>query len=81
LFKWCKKWKRQQDTLWDELKAKCQWKEGRTKVPMSQVVDTEEAVQLILKFLLGTDVGRVTGVNGVDDEEERAEEGGSSDEE
>jgi hypothetical protein len=48
---------------------------------MSQVFDTEEAVQPILDFLLGTDVGRVSGVNGGDDEEERAEEGGSSDEE
>jgi hypothetical protein len=80
LFKWCKKWKRQQDTLWDELKAKCKWKEGRTKVPMSQVFDTEEAVQPILDFLRGTDVGRVLGVNGGDDDE-RAEEGGSSGEE
>jgi hypothetical protein len=74
LFKWCKMWKRQQDILWAELKTKCKWKE-RIKVPMSQVFDTDEAVEPMLDFLLSTDVGRVTGV------EEEAEEGGSSSEE
>ncbi|KAF8536579.1 hypothetical protein BDD12DRAFT_889802 [Trichophaea hybrida] len=78
LFKWCKKWKRQQDVLWEKLKVKCKWKEGRTKVPMSQAFDTDEAVEPMLEFLADTDVGRVTGVR---DDEEQAEVGGSSDEE
>jgi hypothetical protein len=58
LFKWCKKWKRQQDVLWEMLKVKCKWKEGRTKVPMSQVFDTDEAVEPVLEFLANTDVGK-----------------------
>ena len=41
---------------------KCKWKEGRTKVPMSQVFDTDEAVEPVLEFLADSDVGRVTGV-------------------
>ncbi|KAF8533320.1 hypothetical protein BDD12DRAFT_984524 [Trichophaea hybrida] len=52
----------------------------RTKVPMSQVFDTDEAVKPMLEFLLGTEVGGVTGVREGDDVEE-AEEGGSSSEE
>ena len=50
------------------------------KVPMSQVFNTEEAIEPVLEFLHGTEVGRVLGVReGV--EEEEVEEGGSSDEE
>jgi hypothetical protein len=41
LFKWCKQWKRQQDVLWKKLKKKCKRTEGRLKVPMSQVFNTE----------------------------------------
>ncbi|KAF8533264.1 hypothetical protein BDD12DRAFT_899809 [Trichophaea hybrida] len=77
LFKWCKKWKRQQDVLWEKLKVKCKWKEGRTMVPMSQVFDTDEAVEPVLEFLADSDVGRVTGVREGDDDAE-VEEGGSS---
>lgn len=62
MFKWCKKWKRQQDVLSKELKEKCKWRE-RMKVPMSQVFDTEEAVKAVLKFLREMDVGRVSGVS------------------
>jgi hypothetical protein len=47
---------------------------------MSQVFDTDGAVKLIFDFLHGTDMGRVSGVNG-GDSEEQAEEGRSSDEE
>ena len=56
-----KKWKRQQDDLWRELKDKCKWK-VRMKVPMSQVFNTDEDIEAVLKFLEGTDVGRVSGV-------------------
>ncbi|KAF8538296.1 hypothetical protein BDD12DRAFT_741716, partial [Trichophaea hybrida] len=59
LFKWCKKWKRQQDTLWEKLRKKCKMKE-RGRVPMAQVFDMEEAEKAMLKFLMDTDVGRVT---------------------
>ncbi|KAF8534702.1 hypothetical protein BDD12DRAFT_895343 [Trichophaea hybrida] len=59
LFKWCNKWKRQQDDLWKKLRKKCKWKERR-KVPMSQVFDTDDAVKAVLKFLKETDVGRVS---------------------
>jgi hypothetical protein len=38
LFKWCKKWKREQDILWEKWKVKCKWKERSRKVPMSQVL-------------------------------------------
>ncbi|KAF8535432.1 hypothetical protein BDD12DRAFT_892998 [Trichophaea hybrida] len=58
LFKWCKKWRRQQDTLWEKLRKKCKMKE-RGRVPMAQVFDTEEAEKAMLKFLTDTDVGRV----------------------
>jgi hypothetical protein len=61
LFKWCKKWKRQQDDLWKKLRKKCKWK-VRMKVPMSQVFDTDDAVKAVLKFLKERDVGRVSGV-------------------
>ncbi|KAF8542340.1 hypothetical protein BDD12DRAFT_908026 [Trichophaea hybrida] len=44
---------------------------------MSQDFDTDEAVEPMLDFLFGTDVGRVTGVR-EEDVEEEAEEGGSS---
>jgi hypothetical protein len=55
LFKWCKKWKRQQDDLWKKLRKKCKWKE-RMRVPMSRVFDTDEAVKSVLKFLKETDI-------------------------
>ena len=59
LFKWCKKWKRQQDTLWEKLRKKCKMKK-RGRVLMAQVFDTEEAEKAMLKFLMDTHVGRVT---------------------
>ncbi|KAF8534323.1 hypothetical protein BDD12DRAFT_913521 [Trichophaea hybrida] len=52
LFMWCKKWKRQQDDLWKELR----------KIPISQVFDMDEAVKAVLKFFKKMDVGRVLGV-------------------
>ena len=59
LFKWCKKWKQQQNDLWKKLGKKCKWKE-RMKIPMSQVFDTDNAVKAVLKFLKETDVARVS---------------------
>jgi hypothetical protein len=55
----------------------CKWKEVRTKMPMSQVFNTDEATELVLEFLGGTEVGRVTGVRG-GGEEEGTEVGGNS---
>jgi hypothetical protein len=62
LFKWCKKWTQQQDDMWKELMKKCKWKGGRAKIPISQVFDTEDAVDAVLDFLKNTDMGRVSEV-------------------
>ncbi|KAF8538549.1 hypothetical protein BDD12DRAFT_884988 [Trichophaea hybrida] len=63
LFKWFKKWRWQQDTLWEKLRKKCKMKE-RGRVPMAQVFDTEEAEMAMLKFLTVIDVGRVAVASG-----------------
>jgi hypothetical protein len=76
LFKWCSKWKRQQDVNCEKLKVKCKWKERRAKGPMSQVFDTDEAIEPMVDFPADTDVGRVTGVREGDHAE--VEKGGSS---
>jgi hypothetical protein len=60
LCKWCKKWKRQQDDLWKKLGKKCKWKE-RMKVLMSQVLNTDDAIKVVLKFLKEMDVRRALG--------------------
>jgi hypothetical protein len=62
------------------LKQKCKWKGERTKVPLSQVFDRDEAVKPILESVFGTDVGNVRGIMDGDVREE-AEQGGSSSEE
>jgi hypothetical protein len=59
LFKWCKKWKQQQDTLWEKLRKKSKMKE-KGRVLMAQVFDTKEAEKAMLKFLKKTDVRRTT---------------------
>jgi len=61
MFKWCKKWKRQQDNCWKRLRKTCKWKE-RMKVPIFQTLNRDDAVQAILKFIKEIDVGRVSGV-------------------
>jgi hypothetical protein len=61
LFKWCKKWKQQQDNLWKKLRKTCKWKEW-TKVSMSQVFNTDDAVKAVRKFRKETDVGSVSRV-------------------
>ncbi|KAF8248454.1 hypothetical protein K440DRAFT_642498 [Wilcoxina mikolae CBS 423.85] len=59
LFKWCKKWKAQQDILWKELKKEVKWKD-RHKIPILQVFAEEKAEESVIQFLKDTDIGRVT---------------------
>ncbi|KAF8242801.1 hypothetical protein K440DRAFT_615424 [Wilcoxina mikolae CBS 423.85] len=77
LFKWCKKWKQQQEVFWEEVfweevKKKTGW-QRRREVPMSAVFDSEKCIQAVLDFLEGTDMGRRVGaeeeVESSDDEE------------
>jgi hypothetical protein len=70
LFKWCKRWKREQKRLW------VYWQEGedgyegvekvlkkpKISLPMSHVFAEEKCMQVLLDFLSRTDVGRISGV-------------------
>jgi ribonuclease HI len=68
LFKWCPKWRKQQDDLWRRLRKKCKWKD-KAKVKMEQVFEKDESVKAVLKFLKGTEVGKCSGVReGVESE-------------
>jgi hypothetical protein len=70
LFKWCKRWKREQKWLWVDWQEGENGYEGVEKVlkkpkislPMSHVVAEEKCMQVLLDFLSGTDVGRISGV-------------------
>jgi len=70
LFKWCKRWKREQKRLWVDGQEGEEGYEGVEKVlkkpkislPMSLVFAEEKCSQAVMDFLLCTDVGRISGV-------------------
>ena len=70
LFKWCKRWKREQEGLWVDRQDGEEGYEGVEKVfkkpkislPMSLVFAEEKCSQALLDFLSCTDVGRISGV-------------------
>jgi hypothetical protein len=70
LFKWCKRWKREQKRLWVDGQKGEDGYEGVEKVlkkpkislPMSLVFAEEKCTQALLDFLSVTDVGRISGV-------------------
>jgi ribonuclease HI len=61
LFKWCPKWRKQQDNLWRRLRKKCKWKD-KTKIEMGQVFENDDAVKAVLKFLKEMEVGNCSGI-------------------
>jgi len=70
LFKWCKKWKREQKRLWVDGQEGGEGYEGIEKVfkkpkislPMSLVFAEEKCSQALMDFLFHTDVGRISRV-------------------
>jgi len=70
LFKWCKRWKREQKRLWVDGQEGEDGYDGVEKVlkkpkislPMSLVFAEEKCTQALLDFLSCTDVGRISGV-------------------
>jgi len=70
LFKWCKRWKREQKRLWVDGQEGENGYEGVEKVmkkpkislPMSLVFAEEKCSRALLDFLRLTDVGRISGV-------------------
>jgi len=70
LFKWCKRWKREQKRLWVDGQAGQDGYEGVEKVlkkpkiplPMSLAFAEEKCSQSMLDFLSCTDVGRISRV-------------------
>jgi ribonuclease HI len=70
LFKWCKRWKREQMPLWVDGQEGEDGYEGVERVmkkpkislPMSLVFAEEKCTQALLDFLSITDVGRICGV-------------------
>jgi len=70
LFKWCKRWKREQKRLWVDGQEGEEGYEGVEKVmkkpkislPMSLVFAEEKCSRGLLDFLFFTDVGRISGV-------------------
>ena len=70
LFKWCKRWKREQKQLWVDGQEGENEYEGIEKVmkkpkislPMSLVFAEEKCSRALLDFLYHTDVGRISGV-------------------
>jgi hypothetical protein len=70
LFKWCKRWKREQKRLWVDGQEGEEGYEGVKKVlrkpkislPMSFVFAEEKCTRALLDFLYRTDVGRISGV-------------------
>jgi len=70
LFKWCKRWKREQKRLWVDGQEGEKGYEGVEKVmkkpkiglPMSLVFEEEKYMRALLYFLSVTDVGRINGV-------------------
>jgi hypothetical protein len=85
LFKWCKRWKREQKRLWDDGQEGEDGYEGVTKVmkkpkislPMSLVFAEEKCSRALLDFLYHTDVGRISGVvEEADSDHEESSDGG-----
>ena len=70
LFKWCKRWKREQKRLWIDGQEGGKGYEGVEKVlkkpkislPMSLVFAEEKCSQALMDFLSCIDVGRISGV-------------------
>jgi hypothetical protein len=70
LFKWCKRWKREQKRLWDDRQEGEDGYESVTKLmkkpkislPMSLVFGEEKCTRAMLDFLNCTDVGRINRV-------------------
>ena len=70
LFKWCKRWKREQKRLWVDRQEGEDGYEGVEKVMkkpkisllMSLVFEEEKCSQALLDFLYYTDVARIGGV-------------------
>ena len=70
LFKWCKRWKREQKQLWVDRREGEEGYEGIEKVmkkpkiglPISLVFAEEKCSWALLDFLFLTDVGRISGV-------------------
>jgi len=84
LFKWCKRWKREQKRLWVDGQEGEDGYEGIEKVlkkpkislSMSLVFAEEKCTRAVLDFLNLTDVGRISGVV---EEAENSDHEGSSD--
>ena len=70
LFKWCKRWKREQNRLWVDTQEGEEGYEGVEKVlkkpkislPMSLVFAEGKCSHPLMDFLSSTDVGRISGV-------------------
>jgi hypothetical protein len=70
LFKWCKRWKREQKRLWvDGQEGEDEYegvervlKKPKIRLPMSLVFAEEQCSWALLDFLYHTDVGRISGV-------------------
>jgi ribonuclease HI len=70
IFKWCKRWKREQKGLWDDGQVGEEGYEGVTNVmkkpkisfPMSLVFAEEKVLRALLDLIYHTDVGRVSRV-------------------
>ena len=85
LFRWCKRWKREQKRLWDDGQEGEDGYVGVTKVmkkpkitlPMSLVFAEEKCSRALLDFLYHIDVGRISGVvEEVDSDHEESSDGG-----
>jgi len=70
LFKWCKRWKREQKKLWVDGQegedgyegVEMVLKERKISLPMSLVFAEEKCSQALMDFLVHTDVSRISGV-------------------
>jgi len=70
LFKWCKRWKREQKSLWINGHEGDDGYEGvekvltkpKVSVRMSLVFEEEKCSRALMEFLFRTDVGRNSGV-------------------
>jgi len=70
LFKWCKRWKKEQKKLWADGQEGEEGIVGVEKVlkmpkislPMSPVFAEEKCSQALMDFLFHPDIGRISGV-------------------
>jgi hypothetical protein len=84
LFKWCKRWTREQKWLWVDGQERAQGYEGVERVmkklkislPMTLVFAEEKCTQALLDFLSVTDVGRISGVGEEADSDHQEESNG-----